>query len=218
MPSIAPAMRLLRPVSATPSIVYCESTACLTRARLRPAPAAATGSKAIADRPPASVELPSVSSTCMRNAWLPPLSVPLTKSLTWSPSRTIDARTPAPAALIASRTSASVAPAGTVTATSGRAASAVKLVAPVGCVPSWMRTVPPPTTAAEDAYAPLVTVWDCASCCTATMCCEAPALALAVTSTEAASALDALTVRQVSSLDSVADASRKAATWLCSLP
>ena len=64
-----------------------------------------------------------------------PVVALLTKSLTPSPSLTIEALTPAPAALIESRTSARLAPAAMVTETAAEL-PAVKLVAPVGWVPS----------------------------------------------------------------------------------
>jgi hypothetical protein len=88
----------------------------------------------------------------------------------------------------------------------------VKLVAPEGCVPSWMRSVPPPITAAAPANAPLEIVCGCASCCTETACCVAEAPGRAVISTAAGVALVLLTARHASSRDSEAAASRKAAT------
>ncbi len=99
----------------------------------------------------------------MAKACAAPLSALRSISRWPVPSATSDAVMPAPAVLIALRTSASVAPAAIVTATSGRCASGVKVVPPASSAPMRRRSVPPPITVALPANAPLATVWRCAS-------------------------------------------------------
>ena len=108
-------------------------------------PAPLGGSKASADRPGV---LPSVA--LMRKPFASPVVLERSASRAPLASLTIEAFTPAPARLIASRTFSSVAePAGMVTVTGAAPALAVKPAWPVSQRPISMLRLPSPTTSAD---------------------------------------------------------------------
>ena len=129
----------------------------------------ADGSKASADRPLASVELPSLSATLTRKAFSSPLSFERSDRRAPVASLTIDATTPAPAALILSRTASSVSvPGSTVMLTGVAPAFGVNVVCPAFQLPSSIVRVPEPTTVVAAAKVPLTSVCDDASLVTVT--------------------------------------------------
>ena len=135
---------LLLDTTATPLMVALAlAAACVRVIEVTPA----EGSKARADRPAASVLLASASTTPMRKPFSAPVCVERSTSREPVVSVTMDAVTPAWAALIASRTLCRLsAPAAMLTSTALAPDFGVKLVWSALQVPSSMCRLPWPTT------------------------------------------------------------------------
>ena len=121
-----------------------------------------------ADRPAASVGVPSLSVTVMRKAFSSPVALERISRREPLPSVKTTAVTPAPAPLILSRTCASVSVASMLTSSAVLPALAVKLAWLAPQVPSSMRNVPAPGVAELEANTPLASDCAAASDCTVT--------------------------------------------------
>jgi hypothetical protein len=168
--SVTPAMTLsslfVADDTARPLIVACAFlAACVWDI----CPGVVAGLKARADKPLASVLLPSLSTAVMRTALLAPVFAEVSTNFAPPASVTMDAVTPALAALILVLIASSESLPGAMSMSMAVfVASAVKVVSPSSQPPSSMCRVPLPTVVAEVAYALDARFCTLASCVTLT--------------------------------------------------